>query len=138
MSDFNSSSKNIFNNSGTSTVQNVRTGTPQKASLLPLIITISLILISLILTLTKYGKSAELFYYVLGYLATPLAVGMCMGWDSIDQRKKTKNDPWFIPKAKYSLILRILTAASFIVAFPHIHSIAKILSEYLAEFRGQA
>jgi hypothetical protein len=59
-----------------------------------------------------------------------------MGWDSIDQRKKTKSNPWFIAKSKYSLILRILTGLSFLVALPHINAIARILSTLLAERLG--
>jgi hypothetical protein len=131
-------SNNIFGGGVANAVENSNSATTQKASLLPLVFTIVLIFLSLCLTFLNYGKSADLIFYILGYVATPLAVGLCMGWDSIDQRKKTKNNPWFIAKPKYSIILRILTAASFMVAFPHIHSIAKILSEYLAEFLGRA
>ena len=113
-------------------------GDPKKASIIPLIVAVVLILISLVITFITKGEHSGLSIHILGYLATPLAVGLCMGWDSIDQRNKTKADPWFIPKSKYSLILRVLTALSFLAAFPHISEIAKYLSQSLADLLQQS
>lgn len=70
--------------------------------------------------------------HLIGYLLTPLVVALCMGWDAIDQRTKTKDDPWFEKSTTYSLILRILTGVSFIFAFPHIIAMAKDIAEKLA------
>ena len=106
-----------------------QTGDPKSASVIPLVVAVLLIIISLAVTFITRNQHSALPIYILGYIATPLAVGLCMGWDSIDQRKKTKADPWFIPKSKYSLILRILTAISFFAAFPHISEIARSLSQ---------
>lgn len=131
-------SNNSFNGASSSSVTQNYSGKPQKASIFPVLIAVIFILISLFLSVTNYDKSASLMIFLVGYLCTPLAVGLCLGWDSLNQRKKTKNDPWFIPKPKYSLFLRVLTGLSFLFAFPHIHSIARILSEYLAEMLGQA
>lgn len=131
-------SNNSLNGASSSSATQKYSGKPQKASILPLLIALILILLSSFLSITKYDKSASLKIFLIGYFCTPLAVGLCLGWDSLNQRKKTKNDPWFIPKPKYSLLLRVLTGLSFIFAFPHIHSIARILSEYLAEMLGQA
>jgi hypothetical protein len=55
-----------------------------------------------------------------------------MGWDSIDQRKKTGADAWFEKNAKFSLILRILTGFALLIALPHISSMAKDIAEKLA------
>ena len=111
-------------------------GEPKKASLLPLFLAVALLILSIAVILIAGPSGQNISIYLLGYLATPLAVGLCMGWDSIDQRKKTKSDPWFIAKSKYSLILRILTGFSFLVALPHINAIARILSTLLAERFG--
>ena len=108
-------------------------GTPKKASLLPLIVAIVCIIASVIISLLIGSTDQNISMYLIGYFLTPLLVGLCMGWDSIDQRKKTKSDPWFIPKSKYSLLLRIITGMSFLVALPHINSIARILSTLIAE-----
>jgi hypothetical protein len=129
-------SGNIFGSSNPTPRITQPIGESKKASLLPLIFAITLIILSIFITL-KIGVSGQnLTIYLLGYLFTPLAVGLCMGWDSIDQRKKTKSNPWFIAKSKYSLILRILTGLSFLVALPHINAIARILSTLLAERLG--
>ena len=125
-----------LNNRSNQTTQG--SGTPKKASFLPLIAAVIFIIVSLVITFITKGKHSGLPIHLLGYLATPLAVGLCMGWDSIDQRKKTKADPWFIPKSKYSLILRILTALSFFTALPHISEIAKYLSQSLADLLHQS
>jgi hypothetical protein len=113
-------------------------GKPKKASPIPLVVAAILILTSLAITIATNGKHSGVSIHILGYLATPLAVGICMGWDSIDQRNKTKADPWFIPKSKYSLMLRTLTAISFLAAFPHISEIAKYLSQSLADLLHQS
>ena len=136
MTAFPPKSGNIFgSNTPTSRITQAA-GEPKKASLLPLIFAVILIILSILITLLIGSSGQNLTTYLLGYLFTPLAVGLCMGWDSIDQRKKTKSDPWFIAKSKYSLILRILTGVSFLVALPHINAIARILSTLLAERFG--
>jgi hypothetical protein len=129
-------SGNIFGSSNPASRISQPTGEPKKASLLPLIFAVTLIILSILITLMTGSSGQNLLIYLLGYFATPLAVGLCLGWDSTDQRKKTKSNPWFIAKSKYSLILRILTGLSFLVALPHINSIARILSTLLAERLG--
>jgi hypothetical protein len=136
VTEFPPKSGNIFGSSNPAPRITQPIGEPKKASLLPIILAVILIILSIFITLMAGTSGQKLSIYLLGYLATPLAVGLCMGWDSIDQRKKTKSDPWFIAKSKYSLILRILTGISFLVALPHINSIARILSTLLAERFG--
>ncbi len=136
MTAFPPKSGNIFGSSNPALRNTQSIGESKKASLLPLILAVTLIILSIFVTLMVETSGQNLYIYLLGYIATPLAVGLCMGWDSIDQRKKTKSDPWFIAKSKYSLVLRVLTGVSFLVALPHINAIARILSTLLAERFG--
>lgn len=136
MTAFPPKSGNIFGSSNPAPRITQPVGETKKASLLPLFLAVALIILSIAVTLIAGSTEQNISIYLLGYLATPLAVGLCMGWDSIDQRKKTKSNPWFIAKSKYSLILRILTGLSFLVALPHINAIARILSTLLAERFG--
>ena len=136
MTAFPPKSGNIFGSSNPGPKITQPVGETKKASLLPLFLAVALIILSIAVTLIAGSSGQDISIYLLGYLATPLAVGLCMGWDSIDQRKKTKSNPWFIAKSKYSLILRILTGFSFLVALPHINAIARILSTLLAERFG--
>lgn len=136
MTAFPPKSGNIFGSSNPAPRITQPVGETKKASLLPLFLAVALIILSIAVTLIAGSSGQNISIYLLGYLATPLAVGLCMGWDSIDQRKKTKSNPWFIAKSKYSLILRILTGLSFLVALPHINAIARILSTLLAERFG--
>lgn len=136
MTAFPPKSGNIFGSSNPAPRITQPVGETKKASLLPLFLAVALIILSIAVTLIAGSSGQNISIYLLGYLATPLAVGLCMGWDSIDQRKKTKSNPWFIAKSKYSLILRILTGFSFLAALPHINAIARILSTLLAERFG--
>lgn len=136
MTSFPPKSENIFGSGNPAPRVSQPIGAPKKASLLPLILAATLIILSILVTILAGSSGQSLLIYLLGYLATPLAVGLCMGWDSIDQRKKIKSDPWFIAKSKYSLILRILTGISFLAALPHINAIARILSTLIAERFG--
>jgi len=126
----------IFGSGNSIPKVNQPVGEPKKASLFPLILAFTLIILSILITVVVGASGQNVSVYLLGYLVTPVAVGLCMGWDSIDQRNKTKSDPWFIAKSKYSLVLRILTGVSFLVALPHINAIARILSTLLAERFG--
>lgn len=103
-----------------------------KASFLPLLVAALAISISVaIYFLTR--SMADVFYlHFIAYVLTPLVVALCLGWDSIAQRLGKGNDPWFSANASYSLILRILTGASFIAAFPHIVSMATDIAEIFA------
>lgn len=136
MSSFPPKGDNIFSSSKSPLPMTQPTGITKKASLIPTLVAIALMLVSVFISVIVGSSGQNLSIYVLGYLATPLLVSLCMGWDSIDQRKKTKSDPWFIPKSKYSLFLRILTGLSFVIALPHINAIARILSTFLAEQFG--
>jgi hypothetical protein len=103
-----------------------------KASFLPLLLGVLSIVVSIGLYVATRSTAHALAIHAIGYLLTPIAVSLCLGWDTIDQRTKTKNDPWFEKNSTYSLILRIITGLSFVVAFPHIISMAKDIAEKLA------
>lgn len=53
--------------------------------------------------------------FIVGYIATPVLVLMCYAWDTLSQRSGSR-DPWFSLNKKASLILRIVSIASFIPA----------------------
>lgn len=103
----------------------------KKASLLPLIFGSLSILVSIAIWALYQGKAVSFYFYLTGYLLTPFAVVVMMGWDTIAQRKAISSDPWFIPRPRFSRILRVLTALSFIVALPHIWRLAQIIADFV-------
>ena len=105
-----------------------------KASFLPLLIAALAILVSVAIYFFTRTMANAFLLHLFAYLLTPLAVALCLGWDSIAQRIGKGNDPWFSTNSSYSLILRILTGVSFVVAFPHIVEMATKIAE---KFAGQ-
>jgi hypothetical protein len=77
------------------------------------------------------SDSRETMLHIFGYLLTPIGVVLCLAWDMVSQRQGM-HDINFFPKLKYTKILRILTGASFVVAWFHIEPIAKAIAESLA------
>jgi archaellum biogenesis protein FlaJ (TadC family) len=105
-----------------------------KASILPLIVGALALLASVGIYFATRTVAHAFVLHLIAYLLTPLAVAGCLGWDSIAQRVGRRNDDYFTFNNSYSLILRILTALSFVVALPHIVAIAKDIAE---KFAGQ-
>jgi hypothetical protein len=103
----------------------------KKASFLPLILALAAIIGSLAIWIAFRGQVVAFYIPLLGYLLSPFAVVVMMGWDTISQRKYTAQDPWFIPKPKLTLLIRSLAALSFVVAYPHIYWLANLLAEFL-------
>ena len=103
-----------------------------KASFIPLLVASIAIVISIVITFLTRNQAHAFLMHLIGYVLTPLVVALSMGWDAIDQRKKTGADAWFEKNTKFSLILRILTGLSFVMALPHINSMAKDIAEKLA------
>jgi hypothetical protein len=118
---------------GVSSIPQVQSadGSNKKASLLPLIFAAAAIISSLTVWLLFRGQVVPIYIPLLGYLLTPFSVVVMMGWDTISQRKNTAQDPWFIPKPKLTLAIRVLAGLSFVAAYPHIYWLANILAEYL-------
>jgi hypothetical protein len=105
-----------------------------KASFLPLLIAALAILVSVAIYFLTRTMANAFLLHLFAYLLTPFMVALCLGWDSIAQRIGKGNDPWFSTNSRYSLILRILTGVSFVVAFPHIREMAIKIAE---KFAGQ-
>lgn len=103
-----------------------------KASFIPLLVAGIAIVLSIAITFVTRNQAHAFLLHLIGYFLTPLVVALAMGWDAIDQRKKTGEDAWFEKNTKFSLILRILTGLSFVIALPHISSMAKDIAEKLA------
>lgn len=116
-----------------SPVSNVPTDSSGKASIVPLVVALLSIAFSLAIWVYYRGQAVSVWLYTLGYFLTPFTVVIMMGWDTIAQRKQMTRDPWFLPRPKYSRILRVLTPASFLVAFPHIWRLAQVLADHLPE-----
>ena len=91
-----------------------------KASVLPLLIAVASIVISVVIYFFTRTSADAFLLHLLGYVLTPLVVALCMGWDSIAQRLGVGESPWYEKNPTYSLILRILTAISFVPAIFHI------------------
>jgi hypothetical protein len=106
-------------------------GSNKKASLLPLIFAVAAMICSLAIWLLFRGQVVAIYIPLFGYLLSPFSVVVMMGWETISQRKNTAQDPWFIPKPKLTLAIRVLALLSFVVAYPHIYSLANILAEYV-------
>jgi hypothetical protein len=103
-----------------------------KASFIPLLVATIAIVISVVITVLTRNQADAFLMHLIGYVLTPLVVALSMGWDAIDQRKKTGADAWFEKNTKFSLMLRILTGLSLLIALPHISSMAKDIAEVLA------
>jgi hypothetical protein len=102
------------------------------ASILPLILAALAIVSSVGIYILTRTTAHAFVLHLIGYLLTPLAVALCLGWDSISQRVKRGNDPWFSANPTFSVILRILTVASFVISFPHIVAMASDIAEKLS------
>jgi hypothetical protein len=103
-----------------------------KASFIPLLVAALAISISIAIYFLTRTMAHAFALHLIAYLLTPLVVALCLGWDSIAQRIGKGNDPWFSTNSSYSLILRVLTGASFIFALPHIVAMATDIAEILA------
>jgi hypothetical protein len=105
-----------------------------KASILPLLVGFLSLFCSVGIYIVTRTVAHALALHLIAYLLTPLVIAGCLGWDSIAQRIGRRNDQYFTYNNTYSLLLRILTALSFLVALPHIIAIAKDIAE---KFAGQ-
>lgn len=103
-------------------------GEPSKASIIPLIISISFLLISLALYLLRYQLGGGIGWHLLGYLVSPLLASLVLGWDIVAQRQGRK-DPWFEPKPGYSRLIRIIVALGFLVAVFHIIEVGTVCGQ---------
>ena len=106
-------------------------GTPTKATILPLIASIVVLLLSISIQVFQY-QLANNAWYVVGYILTPLLVTMGLAWDTLAQRKGRKS-PWFEAKPIYSKILRLVVAVGFIVAVFHIVAIGIQIGEQVVQ-----
>jgi hypothetical protein len=106
-------------------------GTHKKASPLPLLLAVLALAGSIGIQVFQFQLANNAWYYV-GYLLTPLAMSLFLGWDSIAQRSGRK-DPWFETKPLYSKLLRFLVLAGFVVAVFHIVAIGIQIGEQVVQ-----
>jgi hypothetical protein len=106
-------------------------GEHKKASVLPLIVALLTLVASIAIQVFQFQLGNNLWYYI-GYLLTPLAITMVLGWDSIAQRSG-RRDPWFEAKPIYSKTIRVLVALGFAVAVLHIVAIGIQIGEQVVQ-----
>lgn len=102
-------------------------GTPSKASIIPLLVTSLALLLSILIQVLQFQLANNIWYFI-GYALTPLVTSLCLGWDSLAQRSGRK-DPWFVANPIYSKIIRVLVLTSYVVAVFHIFAIGNIIGE---------
>ena len=107
------------------------TGIPKKATILPLIASIVVLVLSLSIQVFQY-QLANNAWYLVGYILTPLLVTMGLAWDTLAQRKGRKS-PWFEAKPIYSKILRLVVAVGFVIAVFHIVAIGIQIGEQVVQ-----
>jgi hypothetical protein len=101
-------------------------GTPKKASPLPLIV----VLVSIPLSGAIYFFLPQLqaeWWSLAGYALTPLVAVLATGWDSVSQMAGRKN-PWFVIRPGFSKVLRVLVAVSLLIGVVHIWRISDWLA----------
>jgi hypothetical protein len=108
---------------------------PTKASALPLILAITLLVLSLVVWWLDFqGISPFTYDYfnVVGYVLTPFLVFMCVAWDAAAQRAGQRS-PWFDIRPGYSKALRFIAVAALIVAIPHILEMGRSVGEWVVQ-----
>jgi hypothetical protein len=101
-----------------------------KASPLPLILGIAAIFASLAIVFVNQDTP---LVSVIGYFCTPFLAIAALGLDSVWQRRKTTQFPWFVQNPNFSRLLRVIAVFSLLLSYPHIHIIANHVSAWLAE-----
>ncbi len=113
--------------SPTSALPPVTFGEVKHASKLPIIAAI----LSFLFGLLSIGLAFWLGnrdFFILGYFFTPVTSFLCVAWDSLSQRKGSR-DPWFAVDKKLSFAVRALAITSIIPALIHIWNIANWIGE---------
>ena len=97
------------------------------ASALPVIIAASALVVGAVpLIIPGVIWAAVLGYFFAGFITI-----MCLGWDSVSQRKGLSN-PNFTLKPKFSLALRFIVALGFVIAVLNLIDIAMPIAEFLS------
>lgn len=102
-------------------------GEVRHASKLPLFVAIGLLLIGIASIPLAFALESRALF-IVGYVATPVLTLMCVAWDSLAQRKGSR-DIWFSIDKKLSLFVRIVAMVSFVPAAIQIWQIANWLGQ---------
>lgn len=89
-----------------------------RASIVPLVLAVLFIVASALIFVFRLQLGNN-WFFVLGYLLTPIGVIVMLGTDMSRQRKG-QNNPNFDIRPQYSKALRWLAGLSFLVAILHI------------------
>lgn len=102
-----------------------------RASKLPVIIAMVATVISLVIAVVLHKFSTWIDF--VGYLLTPFLVIACAGLDSVQQRRKSATDAYFLENRGYSKLLRLLSGLSILISIPHINGIATTVAAWVAK-----
>ena len=103
-----------------------------KASILPLVTSILLLVASLALYFLRFQIANEAVYYI-GYFLTPVAMIAAMGWDFRAQRVGQQKYTSFDIRPSYTKIIRILAVAGFVVGALHMFEIGKQIGQLVVQ-----
>lgn len=105
----------------------IASGEVRQASKLPLFGAIFSLIVGIGSVPMAFVLEARIFF-VVGYIATPILVLMCVAWDALSQRSGSR-DPWFSVDKKLSFSIRVLALVSFFPAAVQIWHIASWLGQ---------
>ncbi len=87
---------------------------------MPVIVATVAVIVSALVIVVQVVFSLDVWQlYVLGWVATPVATLLCVGWDAIGQRAGLA-DPWFDARPQYSAVLRLVAVLGLILGGFHI------------------
>ncbi len=105
--------------------------TIRRATILPLVTALILLVVSLALYLLRYQLANNL-YFVLGYLLTPLGITGTMAWDLLAQRRGQMN-PNFDVRPTHTKVIKWLVLCGYLVAVLHIVELGRILGQQVVQ-----
>jgi hypothetical protein len=102
-------------------------GEVKQASKIPLLVSISNFLLGVLcIGLAFWLESRD--FFIFGYVFTPVGSFLCVAWDSLSQRKGSR-DLWFAVNKKLSFSVRALAILSILPALFHIWNISNWIGE---------
>lgn len=108
---------------------------PTKASSIPLVVAIVLVVLSATVWVLDFQGVYPFtydYFNLAGYVLTPFLVFMCVAWDAAAQRAGRRS-PWFDIRPGYSQALRVIALIALLVAVPHILDMGRSVGEWVVQ-----
>jgi len=109
----------------------VGSGVVTRASKLPMVTAIVFLVASVLLYVFRF-ELANNWYFLVGYLLTPVGVTATVAWDLKAQRKGQVN-PNFDVRPQYTKILRVLAVLGYVVGIFHIIELGTLLGQWVVQ-----